>query len=1143
MTFKLGSIFPSLPSAQKKEEKKEQEKFDILTLSQDLLKNYDKPSFYKFPFEALVEVLHEFDFSRVIDYKIMIQKIIQISLEVFGPQAIQLLNEIHCSDCDLALEDLFSIFKLFTKSEICNKLCNLLFDLSSDKIKCNYQVNIQSKKDESEIFKYTIDKNKTNKGNGFDMQLVDSNNVISFISTFKNENKTITLPFLDKTDKEKTEFMILENSIKEGSLPIVQNLLNSNLFDKEKTNENNQTFLHIACQKGHLSIVKYLIEKLNVNINPKDNEGRTPLHNACEEGHLNIVQYLIENVHVNHNEKDNFERTPPISALLNNRVAIIRYFKQQLEVQFPPAEKFIQTEFFSKLPLQNIFTYLKNLNFTQLNMEEENFITIFTNILKYHGKENESILLLQYINLDYFGFPLDFYINIFKLFKYSQICSKLAELYVIDEVTISKDYEYEITSRDNKIQKLKEEVLILDNEIKNIKLLPHYIPIEYDLINAVKKNNLNIVKTIIEQDEPSQDIKNKAVNEAAKYGYMDILLYLTQKNPLITPKDEYSKAAITYAAQNGQLEAVKHFVEVVGTYKEEYDKNSDTTVHYASAYGHFDIIDYLYGRDNGIGYDDSDGFSPLYFACMNGYLDIIKFFIEVRKYKINQDNPYKLSLLHVAAWYGRLEIIQYLIEEVGLDKNQVDKKGDTPLHYASKYNHLPIVQYLIEKASVNENIKNKDGKTPLHYASYYGNFEIVKYLIEKVSFHPEEKDKFGKAPVWYAIISRNPQTIDYFNKLLDLSPYTPEELDIFRACIDGDIKLVQYLIEKAGADINTADQKNYTLLHCASNFSSNHIVEYLIQKGANMYAKNNESLLPIFYAVKNGNLDTVKLFIEKGQFNVNTHINGNKSNILHLAVSFNFFDIVKYLVENTKIDIEAQDSNQMTPLLLANDFTIFQYLINEAGSNLFPPGPKDCIVLAIHNGNFEFLYYLLDLYDNDKLTNPKTFITPLHISCIYGNLELTQFLVEKKHYNVEAHDMDGTTPLQAACMYGNIQIVRYLIEIVKVDVYSKDNNGNCCLHFPYFCTNANERIDQLLEVIKYLVEEVKIDVNIKNKYNGTPLFYACQFGLTPIIEYLLSKGADKTIKSKGLFGKTAKSIVCIAGNPDQKEKILRLLEK
>ena len=57
------------------------------------------------------------------------------------------------------------------------------------------------------------------------------------------------------------------------------------------------------------------------------------------------------------------------------------------------------------------------------------------------------------------------------------------------------------------------------------------------------------------------------------------------------------------------------------------------------------------------------------------------------------------------------------------------------------------------------------------------------------------------------------------------------------ACLRGNLQVVQYLVEK-GANIEAKDWDKNTPLHLASYRGNTDVVKYLVSKGANKYAKN-----------------------------------------------------------------------------------------------------------------------------------------------------------------------------------------------------------------------------------------------------------------------------------------------------------------
>ncbi|XP_031636939.1 26S proteasome non-ATPase regulatory subunit 10-like [Contarinia nasturtii] len=116
-------------------------------------------------------------------------------------------------------------------------------------------------------------------------------------------------------------------------------------------------------------------------------------------------------------------------------------------------------------------------------------------------------------------------------------------------------------------------------------------------------------------------------------------------------------------------------------------------------------------------------------------------------------------------------------------------------------------------------------------------------------------------------------------------------------------------IEKV-ANVNAKDWKNETLHGAAENGHTN-TLKFLIEKGANVDAKNENKETPLHKAAWNGQTDAVKILLESGA-NVNAEDWLNKTP-LHKAASNGQLDIIKILIEkgaNTK----AGDYYKQTPL-------------------------------------------------------------------------------------------------------------------------------------------------------------------------------------------------------------------------------------
>ena len=85
---------------------------------------------------------------------------------------------------------------------------------------------------------------------------------------------------------------------------------------------------------------------------------------------------------------------------------------------------------------------------------------------------------------------------------------------------------------------------------------------------------------------------------------------------------------------------------------------------------------------------------------------------------------------------------------------------------------------------------------------------------------------------------------------------------LLRACHKMDVREVRELL-KGGADIEESEHGNTPLLF-TSWFGAIELSKLLIEKGANIEAKDNNGDTPIILASLSGFFDTVELLVERG---------------------------------------------------------------------------------------------------------------------------------------------------------------------------------------------------------------------------------------------------------------------------------------
>ncbi|ORX42282.1 ankyrin [Piromyces finnis] len=265
--------------------------------------------------------------------------------------------------------------------------------------------------------------------------------------------------------------------------------------------------------------------------------------------------------------------------------------------------------------------------------------------------------------------------------------------------------------------------------------------------------------------------------------------------------------------------------------------------------------------------------------------------------------------------------------------------------------------------------------------------------------------------------------------------------------------IIEYLINKdADLHINGEDENISLHYSCKSEKDIIKFVKYLIEE---KYIQNNDGWTPLHHAYYQGNENIVKYLIEKG---TNLNISDNiETAPLHFACQEEKenLDLVKYLIEKKNVDINIQEINKLIPLYY-----------------------------AFINGHINVVKYLIDK-GTDLNISDNIGTAPLHFACQEEkeNLDLVKYLIEEKNVDANVKNSFGCTPLHVACENGNINIVKYLID-KGADINIKDNYGCILLHRA--CLSEKESLD----LVKYLIEEKKMNMNIKDSYGYLQLKYA-----------------------------------------------------
>nr|WBF70290.1 putative ankyrin repeat protein [Megavirus caiporensis] len=176
--------------------------------------------------------------------------------------------------------------------------------------------------------------------------------------------------------------------------------------------------------------------------------------------------------------------------------------------------------------------------------------------------------------------------------------------------------------------------------------------------------------------------------------------------------------------------------------------------------------------------------------------------------------------------------------------------------------------------------------------------------------------------------------------------------------------------------------------------------------------ENNKNLL--FLASSRGYYNVVKLLIENG---IDIHIDNDFP--VRLASNHRYLDIVGLLIENGA-NINARDGYALRLATCKGFYDVVKYLVeNGANPYMYVGRDSNALKIACKKGHYEIFEYLINKMDNTRVDKKNLLI----IACNKRYLNIVRYLV-KNGTDVNANN----DALKIAQKRGYLEIVDFLIE-------------------------------------------------------------------------------------------------------------------
>lgn len=257
---------------------------------------------------------------------------------------------------------------------------------------------------------------------------------------------------------------------------------------------------------------------------------------------------------------------------------------------------------------------------------------------------------------------------------------------------------------------------------------------------------------------------------------------------------------------------------------------------------------------------------------------------------------------------------------------------------------------------------------------------------------------------------------------------------LFQAVRDGNLALAKEMINTYGLSYSKAWAMGYVLLRISTKNKHFEITKLLLESGAKVNNSHNRRKkfndTPLHYAAISGELEIAKMLLDKG---ANIHAkNEYGATALQTAVFRNKLNIVELLL-NRGASVNEKKSDGSTSLHTAIQRgnlkaveMLLKYKVNvNSVSNSYRRDGQTPLHFAAERGNERIIELLLK---NGAIIDAKAKgLTPVYFATLHGKDKVVKKLLDHGA-NVDAQDTSGKTILHLAVELGNLKMVDHILK-------------------------------------------------------------------------------------------------------------------
>ena len=417
---------------------------------------------------------------------------------------------------------------------------------------------------------------------------------------------------------------------------------------------------------------------------------------------------------------------------------------------------------------------------------------------------------------------------------------------------------------------------------------------------------------------------------------------------------------------------------------------------------------------------------------------------------------------NILQWTRSGPLLKFLLTEFKFSNEEMWKAYNTtnkPLRYFIRYGlqisqdmaedlfrrecGVKLAKFLMTRYHVSVNYVDKDGLMFIHHAVKYSQ-EMVKFLLAHGA-DVNSPSRSGVTPLMLAT------SLEIFNFLIeqgaDVYAVDQQQRNVLLWQIgkSGSLAIIKALVEQYHFDVNQPDEAGTSPLMLAVERGNLDVAKYLVARGANVNAVDNEGRNALFYLYKDYEPDKqlLQYLITQG-VDVN-HLDKSGKNVLFYATKY-----IDLLLKTGADATVVADDGTTVLMNYSLSFSNFKLLIQYGADPSEYAGKLLRWWLADNHDREddekEIILYLIKKYSLDPNTRNEVGRTPLFYCLTSPNL-VKQLI--KLGASWEVMDEAGNTPL---IYYWIATDIGYLPELLlnklPAQHYRRQNNeGKTALHY------------------------------------------------------------------------------------------------